>query len=49
MEGILFYKTTLLHKWFIYSNLQKYLILSLKFDKLSKEEIKVSNKKIVRI
>ena len=35
----LFYKTTLLHKWFIYSNLQKYLILSLKFDKLSKEEI----------
>ena len=35
-----FYKTTFFHKWFIYSNLEKYLDLSLKFDKLSNEEIR---------
>lgn len=43
----LFFKTTILHKWFIYTKIGKYLECSLKFDKLSKNDIQIyQNKKL---
>ena len=46
-EMQLFFKTTILHKWFIYTKLGKYLECSLKFDKLSKNDIQIyQNKKL---